>query len=364
VQTLAAVSREGAAFPAIETVEIEGPRPGELLVRVVASGICHTDLTVHGRPGPRPIVLGHEGAGIVEEVGEGVTRHAPGDHVVLTPSFCGHCRACRQGLTPYCDEAMPRSFGGSRMDGTTGVSQNGSPIHAHFFGQSSFSHLALADAKSAIKVAPDLPLDTLAPLACGIPTGAGSVFATFRLRPGQSIAVFGTGSVGLSAVMAARLSGAARIIAVDLVPSRLELASELGATDTIDASAGDAAERVLELTAGAGVDAALNTTAATPVYEQSVRCLGLRGVAGFVTPPREPWSPDVLHLMTGGRSIAGIIGGGMAASVLVPMLIEFHRQGRFPFDRLITRYPFERIADAFRDSERGETVKPLLMMGA
>lgn len=363
MQTTAAVSREGAPVPEIETVDLDGPAAGELLVRVVACGVCHTDLVVHEQMGPRPIILGHEGAGIVEEVGEGVTSHAPGDRVLLTASYCGACRSCRQGATSYCAEMFPRNFGGARSDGTSGVSQGDARIHAHFFAQSSFSRYALTEAKSAIHMPDDVALETVAPLGCGIQTGAGAVFSTLALRPWQSLAVFGAGSVGLSAVMAARLAGAMRIVAVDPVPSRLALAQELGATDTIDAGEGDAAERILELTGGAGVDASLNTTQVPAVYDQAVRCLGLRGVAAFVATPNAPWSPDVAHLIVGGRSIVGT-GTGMAARELVPMLIDFHRQGRFPFERLIRNYPFDAIADAFRDSERGETVKPVLVMGA
>jgi aryl-alcohol dehydrogenase len=365
VQTIAAVSREGTEAPELETVEVEEPGAGEILVRIVACGICHTDVSVHGGygPSPKPIVLGHEGAGIVERVGEGVTTLAPGDHVLLSSNSCGTCRNCRRNLPTYCDEAMQRNFGGARPDGTSPLSQNGSAVHARFFGQSSFAQHALADEHAAIKVAADLPLEVLAPLGCGVHTGAGAVLSSFGVAPGQTIAVFGTGSVGLSAVMAARLAGAEQIVAVDVVPSRLALAQELGATATVDATSDDPIDAIRELVPH-GVDFTLNTTMAPAVYTQAVECLGARGIAGFVTSPRGEWAPDMWHLLVGGRSVRGIVGGDSVPSLLIPLLIDYHRQGRFPFDRLIRFYAFEQIADAFRDSERGETIKPVLRMTA
>jgi aryl-alcohol dehydrogenase len=362
MQTEAAISREGEPYPLIETVDVEAPGPGELLVRVVACGVCHTDLSVHGdRPGPKPIVLGHEGAGVVEAVGEGVTSHAVGDRVVMSAAaHCGVCAACRRGAYPYCAEAAERNFGGLRPDGTSGVSQDGRRIHAHFFGQSSFSRYALAQARAAVTVPGEEPLSLLAPLGCGIPTGAGSVLFTLGVRPGQTIAVFGTGGVGLGAVMAARVAGATRIVAVDVVPSRLALALELGATHAVDARSADPVAAIREIT-GEGVDVTLNTTRSPAVFDQMVAALAAQGTAGYVGPPAEGWSPDLGAMMMRGRSVTGIVQGGVAAAVIIPLLIDLHRQGRFPFDRLIRTYSFERIADAFRDSERGEAIKPVLV---
>jgi aryl-alcohol dehydrogenase len=361
MQTQAAITREGEPYPLVETVELETPRAGELLVRVVACGVCHTDLSVHGeRPGPKPIVLGHEGAGVVEEVGDGVTSHRPGDHVVMSAApHCGACAACRRGAYPYCVHAGALLFGGLRPDGTSGVSQDGELVHAHFFGQSSFARHALAQARAAVIVPDDLPLELLAPLGCGIPTGAGSVLFTFGLRPGQTIAVFGTGSVGLGAVMAARVAGAARIVAVDVVPSRLELALELGATHAVDARAEDPVEAIRAAT-GEGADFALNTTRSPAVFDAMIAALGAQGRAGYVGPPAEGWRPDLGAMMLRGQSVGGIVQGGVAAGVIIPLLIDLHRQGRFPYDRLIREYPFERIADAFRDTDGGAVLKPVL----
>lgn len=359
----AAVSREIGQPPSIETLEMEDPRPGEILVRVVASGICHTDLGVNSRPGPRPIVLGHEGAGIVERVGAGVTRLVPGDHVVLSVNYCGECPSCERNFHSYCYEMLPRNFGGTRMDGTSPLSKNGDKIHARFFGQSSFATYSLADERSAIPVSKDLSLETLGPLGCGVQTGAGTIINSLKVRAGDSIAIFGTGSVGLSAVMAARLVGAARIIAVDVVPSRLALAMELGATDALNASDGDAGKVILETTRY-GVNYTLNTTNVPAIYAQALACLAHQGIAAFLAPPRGDWTPDMFHMLSGGRSVRGILGGDSTPSLFVPMLIDYYRQGRFPFDRLIKVYPFDRIAEAFADSESGRTIKPVLRMPA
>jgi aryl-alcohol dehydrogenase len=357
----AAVSREGVRYPQLEALDIEEPKAGEILVRIVASGICHTDIGVNARPGPRPFVLGHEGAGVVERVGTGVTHLKPGDHVVLSVNFCGECPSCKRNAHSYCYEVLPRNFGGLRPDGTSPLSQNGQRVYARFFGQSSFATYSLADERSAIKVPGDVPLEILAPLGCGVQTGAGAIIYSLRVGAGDSVAIFGTGSVGLSAVMAARIVGAERIIAVDLVPSRLALAKELGATDTIDASSGDAAKTIRELTRY-GVSHAFNTANAPISYTQALECLAPRGVAGFVAPPNGQFVPDMFQLLSGGRALRGILGGDTTPSLFIPLLIDYYRQGRFPYDRLIKMYPFEKIAQAFEDSETGKTIKPVLRM--
>jgi aryl-alcohol dehydrogenase len=360
----AAISRIAAPYPVIETIELERPRAGEVLVRIVASGICHTDLRVHAGRGPgtpRPVVLGHEGAGIVEEVGAGVTTLAPGDHVVLSGSSCGVCPSCRHNFPSYCHEMLPRNFGGLRMDGTSALSRDGERIYGQFFGQSSFARHAIAGERTAVKVPRDVPLELLGPLGCGIITGAGAVINSLAVRAGATIAVFGTGGVGLSAVMAARLVGAARIIAVDLRADRLALARELGATDTIDAASGDAGQAVRELT-GQGVDFSLNTTALPQVFTQALDCLTMRGTAAFVTAPVGDWQPAMFAMLAGGRRLQGLLGGDAAPQFFIPLLIEYYRQGRWPLERLIRFYPFAEIARAFRDMEHGEAIKPVLRM--
>jgi aryl-alcohol dehydrogenase len=362
VKILAAVSRDAARPPAVESLDIEEPHDGEILVRIVASGICHTDINVHERDrSPKPIVLGHEGAGIVERVGRGVTRLVPGDRVILSVNYCGECPSCRQNAHSYCYECLPRNFGGRRPDGSTPLAQNGTPINARFFGQSSFATYSLADERSAVKVPDDMPLEIMGPLACGVITGAGSVINSLAVRPGQSIAIFGTGAVGLSAVMAAKIVGATRIIAVDVVPARLQLALELGATDAVNASDGNPSQAIRERTRY-GVDFSFNTTRSPEVFTQALECLAPRGTAGFVGAPLNPWTPDMFHILSGGRSVRGILGGDASPGFFIPLLMEYYRQGRLPFDRLIRFYPFANIAQAFADCEHGTTVKAVLRM--
>lgn len=364
MQITAAVTRDGAPAPMLETIELGEPRADEILVRVVAAGVCHTDLRMQGPKGrtPKPVVLGHEGAGIVEKVGSAVLDIKPGDHVVLSGSSCGQCPSCRANAPSYCHEVMPRSFGGARMDGSSALSQNGAPLHGHFFGQSSFATYAIADAKGAVVVDKDVPLDIVAPLGCGIITGAGAVFYSFGVKPGQSIAIFGTGSVGLSAVMAAKLSGAQTIIAVDPIAERRALAVELGATHSIDPAAGDVTEAVRAFVPD-GVRFALNTTNVAPVYQASLEVLGMQGEAAFVTALPKPLPVNLQHLLSGGRALRGIIQGSAAPRLAIPMMIDYWRQGRFPIDRLIKHYDFADIATAFADCEAGRTIKPVLRMG-
>jgi aryl-alcohol dehydrogenase len=362
VRIAAAVSRQGAAAPELAELEQEEPRAGEMRVRLVATGICHTDLHAHeGRLSPLPIVLGHEGAGVVETLGEGVSGFAVGDHVVLSGSSCGTCPSCTANRPSYCDSAMPRIFGGGRLDGSVALSAGEEPIHSHFFGQSSFASHAIVPVRTAVKVPADLPLAKLGPLGCGILTGAGTVLKSLSLLPGQSLAVFGTGGVGLSAVMAAKLAGAERIVAIDLSDARLELARELGATDCLRGDAPDLAAAIRAVT-GRGVDASVNTTVVPAVFDAAMECLAMRGTAAFVTAPRGEWAPNMFAMLSGGRSLKGVLGGDADPHSFIPMLIAHWREGRFPFDRLLTAYPFADIARAFDDARGGRVIKPVLLM--
>jgi aryl-alcohol dehydrogenase len=362
VRVTAAVSRGGTPAPAIEQLEQEEPRPGEMRIRLVATGICHTDLHEHpGRHSPQPIVLGHEGAGVVETLGEDVRGFELGDHVILSGSSCGQCPSCRANRPTYCDLAMPLCFGGQRLDGSTALNRSGEAIHSHFFGQSSFASHAIVPERTAVKMDKDLPLQKLGPLGCGIVTGAGGVIEALKVGFGDTLAVFGVGGVGLSAVMAARLVGAKRIVAVDLVPERLELARELGATDTILGTEDGVAEKIRAVT-GRGVDFSFNTTTVPAVHSWALECLAMNGTAGFVAAPRGDWAPPMFAMLAGGRQLRGILGGDAHPGLFIPKLVEFWRQGRFPFDRLLTFYPFAEIARAFEDAHSGKAIKPVLLM--
>jgi aryl-alcohol dehydrogenase len=363
----AAVVRAKEAPMSLETVELDDPRDDEIVVKLAATGICHTDMAMRDQvyPVPQPIVLGHEGAGIVERTGHAVTKVAPGDHVVMTYNSCGNCASCTHHLPSYCHGFFGYNFGGSRPDGSSPLSQSGMKIHGNFFGQSSFASHAICHERNIVKVPRDAPLDLIGPLACGIQTGAGSVINGLKVGVGESIAVFGVGSVGLSAVMAARLVGAGTIIVIDLHDSRLALAKELGATHTINAGKEKPVETIMKIT-GSGVDYALEVTGVLPVVRQAVDSLAPRGVCGIAGafPLGVEAAFDVTNLMSAGRSIRGLVEGESNVDVFIPHLIEMYRQGRFPFDRLITRYSFDDINQAIHDSETGKVIKPVVVMNA
>src|SRR6478609_5120380 len=362
----AAVSRGDTASPALEQLELEEPRAGEMRIRLVATGICHTDLHEHpGRHAPHPIVLGHEGAGIVEKLGEGVSGFAVGDHVILSGNSCGQCPSCRANRPTYCDLAMPLCFGGQRLDGSTSL--EGGAVHSHFFGQSSFATHCLVPQRTAVKMDKDLPLEKLGPLGCGVVTGAGAVIEALKVGYGDTIAVFGTGGVGLSAVMAAKLIGARRIVAVDINRERLELARELGATDCIPADEDGVAEKIRAVT-GRGVDFSFNTTTVPEVHTLALEVLAMNGTAGFVAAPRpneqgREWAPKMFAMLAGGKQLRGILGGDAHPGLFLPKLVDYWRQGRFPFDRLLTFYPFAEIDRAFADTHSGKAIKPVLLIG-
>jgi aryl-alcohol dehydrogenase len=365
MQITAAVSRLGADAPVLESVELEAPRAGEILVRIATAGICHTDLRAHQGgvlPTQHPVVLGHEGAGEVIEVGAGVSHVKPGDRVVLSGSSCGRCRQCVSLLPSYCVEGMPRSFGGKRQDGTTAIQAGGHPIGSHFFGQSSFATHAVADASGAVKIGDDVPFELASPLGCGVITGAGAVLNSFALRAGQTLVVFGAGGVGLSAVMAARVAGAPFIAVVEPVPERRKLALQLGAQLAIDPASDDVPSQVRKAAPG-GVDFALNTTTLASALLDAQRCLAARGVLGFVSATRDPFVAPLFPMLVGGQSLRGIVGGDSAPQRFIPLLLEYWRQGRFPVDKLITIFPFADIAAAFAACRAGVAVKPVLRIG-
>lgn len=352
----------GESF-SLESVEIEAPREREVLVRIVATGICHSDLAVRNGdlPLPTPVILGHEGAGVVEEVGSGVSKVHPGDHVALSFAFCGACTECASGHPVYCVQSAAMNLSGTRADGSTAYTQNGAPVYGHFVGQSSFATHALVDASAVVRVPADLPLELLAPLGCGVQTGAATVMNDFRPPYGSSIAVTGVGTVGLSAIMAAEVVGCSKIIAVDVHDERLALAEELGATDVINSSDGELGERLLEAS-GAGVDFCLDTTGLQPVMTAASQALAVRGTLGVVgvSPPGtridlDPWG------MLLGRSVRGNMEGDAVPDIFIPYLIDLYRQGRFPFDRIVTQCGgLDAINDAVAAIERGEVVKGVL----
>jgi aryl-alcohol dehydrogenase len=361
----AAVVRAPHAPMAFETLELEPPRDHELLVRIVATGVCHTDIAMRDQafPVPQPIVLGHEGAGIVERVGRAVSKVHVGDAVVITYNSCGHCPSCYAAQASYCHDFFGRNFAGRRADGSTTLTSARGPVHGNFFGQSSFASHALCHERNVVRVPSDAPLELLGPLACGIQTGAGAVMNALRVSNGQSIVIFGAGSVGLSAVMAANLVGATTIIAVDPKDERLTLASELGATHTINPMRVDPATALRGITP-AGVNYALDTTGLVPVIRTAVEALAPRGSCGLLgaSPVSAEMTLNVAQLMTAGRAVRGIIEGDSIPDLFIPALIDLHLQGRFPFDRLLRFYPFADLNQAVSDSESGLAIKAVVRM--
>lgn len=360
----AAVVREKEQPFTIEEVELGEPRADEVLVRVVATGVCHTDLIVRDQyyPVPLPAVLGHEGSGVIEAVGANVRKVQPGDNVVLSYLSCHACNNCKQGHLGYCLELYGHNFGGARPDGSATMSQNGEVVHGAFFGQSSFGTHAIATENNVVKVRDDAPLELLGPLGCGIQTGAGGVMNSLHPEAGSSIAIFGTGAVGLSAVMGAYLSGCGTIIAVDINDDRLELANELGATHTINPTKDDAVEAIQALT-GTGVNYSIETTALPAVFRQAVDSLTLTGTCGLIG--AAPLGTEVTFDMNNilfGRTVRGIVEGDSIPDIFIPRLVDLHMQGRFPFDKLVKYYELEQINQAAADSEAGITIKPILRM--
>lgn len=360
VRTRAAVLRAADGPFQVEDVEIDAPGPGQVLVRIAGVGICHSDFLPRTPMAKPPIVTGHEGSGVVAALGAGVTDLAIGDHVVLSFDSCGDCRNCLDAQPAYCTSFWPRNMSGFRPGRPTNVRDaQGQPVKGNWFGQSSFAEYSVVAARNAVKVDPSLPLELLGPLSCGVLTGAGSVFTSLDVQAGSSLAVFGTGTVGLSAVMAARVAGAAVIVAVDVNPDRLRLAEKLGATHTFVADTEDLVEVVKALVPG-GLDYSLDTTGVPAVVSNAIDVLRLRGVCGCVGVQLKPLlvRPDQLAF---GRTIKGILEGDSVPKLLIPRLLELWRQGRFPFDQLIRTFPLEQINEAERAMKSGAVVKPVLV---
>jgi aryl-alcohol dehydrogenase len=348
----AAVLREPGCPLKIERLEMEGPRDDEVLVRLVASGICHTDIDFCESGGSGPVVLGHEGSGVVERIGRTVKGIKRGDHVVLSYQSCGRCRPCRNGHPADCQRFWEANFGFARLDGTNALHGN---VRGHFFGQSSFVTHTLAIMRNLVKVPKTLPLELLAPLGCGLQTGAGTVMNSLAVRARSSIAVFGTGSVSLAAVMAARIVKARTIIAVDINSRRLKLAHELGATQSINNRLGCLAESIMAIT-GSGVDYVVETTAAHDMERLGVEVLNPGGKAALLSGVGAPGK------LPGSRQVLSVIQGDAVPQKFIPKLIRLYQRGRFPFDRLVKFYNFARINQAIADSKRGTTVKPVLLI--
>jgi aryl-alcohol dehydrogenase len=363
--TAAVVASRSAPF-AIDTLELSDPRPDEVRVRIVASGMCHTDL--HGRDGyfpsmPYPAVFGHEGAGVVDAVGAAVRKVAPGDHVIISFPWCGTCPNCRRHMPAHCLQASKLKMSGTRPDGSTLVSKGGMPVYSAFFQQSSFATYAIANERFVVKIRQDAPLDRVGPFACSIQTGAGAVFNAMQPSAGDGFVVFGVGGVGLSGLMAAKLSGCVPLIAVDIHEHRLELARELGATHTINhASCNDVVGEVRKI-AKEGVRFSLETSALPAVFREAVEVLMPLGTCVLLGSARRGVEASFeMPFLQDGRTVRGVIQGWSQPETFLPRLVDLMMAGRLPVERMMTFYDLADINRAAAEAAAGKTIKPVLRM--
>lgn len=343
----------------LENVQLAKPEFDEVLVRIVSAGVCHTDVVARDLGiAPFPIVLGHEGSGIIERVGAGVTDLQVGDPVVLSFAHCANCGQCLTGHPTVCDSFNQLNFGGAMDDGSRRLAQ-GEESLATFFGQSSFATYAVVKSRNAVKVDADVDLALLGPLGCGIQTGAGTVLNNLKPDFASSLVVYGAGAVGLSAVMAAKIAGCQHIIAVDVHENRLELAKELGATHVLNGKNVDVVAEIKQITAG-GSHYAIETTGVPLLIKQSLNALRPLGTVAIVGITPEVTLDIHNDLMAEGKKMVGVIEGDAVPRVFIPQLVAYYKAGRFPFDKLVTFYDFEQINQAFADSASGISIKPVL----
>jgi aryl-alcohol dehydrogenase len=359
----AALLFDGYKSFSFKRVSLGDMRPDEVLVRLVASGICHTDLIVQDRtmPVPRPVILGHEGSGIVERVGTAVTKVRPGDPVALTFMSCGVCSNCVTAQPSYCEQFGALNVSGLRGDGSTALHIGATQIGSHFFGQSSFAHYSVANQRNVLKVREDAPLEMIGPFGCGIQTGAGGIMNALKPKPCESVVVLGAGGVGLSAVMAAAVIGCEPIVVVEPRADRRQLAQSVGATIAIDPAAGNVTQAVIEATGG-GARVMFDTSGVPQVIEQAIDALGIRGSLGLVAmnslTARASFS--VVNLIGRGVTIKGIVEGDSNPDHFIPHLVDLFMAGRFPVDKMMRFYDFESLNTAVADQNGGRVIKPIL----
>lgn len=361
----ALIEKAGEPFKITE-LDLAEPKADEVLVKIVACGVCHTDEVARQQiiPVPLPAVFGHEGCGIIEKVGPGVTEFKPGDRVGFSYGYCGKCEACRTGRPYGCKENRRLNFSGVSYDNTKRLSKDGVEVSS-FFGQGAFATHAVVHVNNLIPAPVDIDLGIVAPMGCGIQTGAGAVLNYLRPGPDSSIIITGCGPVGLSAVMAAKIAGCSTIIACDVVESRLALAKELGATDTINAKTTESVvDRAKELTGGMGTNYAIDCTGNGICVRQSLNCTRSLGVCVVLGATQELTIHVENELMGTGKTLAGLVEGCSIPKIFIPQLIDYYKKGMFPFDKLITFYDFKDINQAFEDTLGGKVIKAVLRMDA
>lgn len=349
----------------VEDVELAPPGPGEVEVRLAASGVCHSDWNVvtGATANPLPAVLGHEGAGIVESVGTGVDQVSEGDHVILSwlPA-CGRCFYCSRGRQVLCDVAMEDMFRGTLPGGSLRLSQNGGPLY-HYSYLSAFAERCIVPEGCCVRIRDDAPLEVAALVGCAVMTGYGAAVTRAGIRPGETIAIFGAGGVGLSAVMGARLAGAAAIVAVDPFAFRRETALELGATRALDPGSDDVPAALQDLTEGRGADAAIDSAGAPGVLAQAYTSVRRGGIVVAVGLPPEGVSAELpaSDLAREEKIITGSFYGSCSPQLDMPRVLDLHMDGLLPLDRLVSRsYPLEEINDAFAAMNAGEVARAVI----
>jgi NDMA-dependent alcohol dehydrogenase len=350
----------------LEEVEVLPPQHGEVQVRMYAGGVCHSDL--HVMKGdlvmPLPIILGHEGSGVVECVGEGVTSVRPGDHVIpIWRVSCGTCEYCTGGRPALCDVGTQVRVTGLMPDGTTRFRVNTTPIR-HFAGVSTFAQLSTMPEAAVLKIPPDFPLDKAALLGCGVITGVGAVVNAARVRMGSSVAVFGCGGIGLNAVQGARMVGALKIMAVDVAPQKLAYAQHMGATHLVNAAQDDPVAAIKELTGGRGVEYAFEAIGLPKTIEQAYAATRKGGtcVVIGVTRADVPVRINANELVYAEKTLMGSLYGSSRPKIDLLNLIEMYQAGKLQVDELLTRtYPLEEINTAYAALEAGEVARSLVL---
>ena len=366
MQITAAVARAPGADFTLEAVELDDPRPDEILVRIAAVGVCHTDLVARegAMPFALPAVLGHEGAGEVEKVGAAVTKVAPGDRVAITFRSCGQCERCASGDPAYCYSMPALNYIGMRPDGSKSLRQGDQAVSSNFFGQSSFATYALAYERNVLKLPADIPFTIAAPLGCGVQTGAGGVMLALACPRGSSLLITGGGAVGLAAVMGAAIQGCGQIIVVEPHAARRALAMELGASHVIDPAASPDLAVAVRAIAPHGVDYAFDTTGRPDTLTAIMGALAPKGVLGIVgiPPAGTPMPGDLGTVLTFGQTVRGIIEGDSDPDAFIPVLIEHWRAGRLPLEKLVQAFPFAEVNAAIAAQHHGDCVKVVLIL--
>ena len=362
---LAAVARDAGGAFNLEQLVLDDPEDDEVLVRIAGVGLCHTDLAARDQviPIPLPAVFGHEGAGTVERVGRNVLDLAPGDSVILSFMSCGLCPPCADGQPAYCGHFVPLNFGGGRTGDGTALHNGEEAISSHFFSQSSFANYALANRRNVVKASSDLPLALLGPLGGGIQTGAGAILHSLDCKAGQTVAIFGAGPVGISAVMAAAARGCSTIIVIEPVAARRKMALGLGATDALDPAAGDVLSAIRSICPG-GIDASLDVTGIPAVIETAIASLRKRGTCALIGVPEvagQTFSVRTGLMVQNGTTLVGVMEGDSDPQVFIPQLLEMQAAGDFPFERMITTYSFADINRAVADQKAGFVLKAVLI---